>query len=123
MLVALRVLAIAALAVAGFASHALANGSIKVCHCSGSQVASSNVALNNMDGDGVYSKTTMNRGDCKTLHCTITACFVVFKHYEADTTQTTDSALASGTVAYGWGKATSSSSKYEYVLGYGGKCE
>ena len=91
----MNVLAIGALAVVGFAGQAMADGSIKVCHCSGSEIASSNVALTNMDGKGVYSKTTMNRGDCKALQCTITACFVVFKHYEADSSKTTDSALAS----------------------------
>ncbi|MEM7026677.1 MAG: hypothetical protein AAF410_00445 [Pseudomonadota bacterium] len=116
-------IAVSLLTMFGFSSAVMADCEIKVCHCSGSKVESSNVALNNMDGDGIYDKKTIDRGSCKTMKGSITACFVVFKHYETNKTITTDSALASGEVAYGWLDSIDENSPYDYALSYGGKCE
>ena len=107
----------------GFSTTALANCEIKVCHCSPSKIESTVVGLNNLDGHGVYDKTNIDRGSCKTLKGTITGCFVEFKHYAVDKGKTTDSALAAGEVAFGWIDNPNSDGEYEYVLSYGGTCD
>ncbi|MEM7026678.1 MAG: hypothetical protein AAF410_00450 [Pseudomonadota bacterium] len=119
----ISVLAVFLLSLFGFSSFALANCEIKVCHCSASKLDSSRVGLNNLDGNGIYDRTTIDRGSCKTMKGTITGCFVVFKHYATDATKTTDSALASGEVAFGWIDNPDTDAEYEYVLSYGGTCD
>lgn len=111
------------LMIMGHSANVAANGSINVCHCSGSELSSSNVGLNNQDGEGLYSVSSIERGDCKTKNCTITECFVGVEHYaDSSKVKLTDGAFASGTLAFGWAKVSDPDAKYEYALGYGSQC-
>jgi hypothetical protein len=96
-----------------------AYASIKVCHCNPSEYSGrTKVALNNMDGEGVYGEKNIARGSCENLDCTIDACFIVFTHPTTEKSATSRYVVLNGDTIYmGWRKDTNGF----YRLSWGGK--